>query len=374
MGFKIPHKVASLVFCMAVFGCSQFVSNVTHDQWSAPKGSSAIVSNVIVYRQPGRFCGWPANNGVWHWGNEILVAFNLGYFLEPDPNVDATEHHFDRSKGTRVVMARSKNGGISWHLEQPANLNKESKPIPCPGGINFADPDFAMRIRADRFNVSFDRGKTWSVPYLIPKIGPRPGGRTDYIVNGPSDCMFFLTEGSRPYCARTLDGGKTIHFVSWMAPKPIVYTIMPSTVRVSQNQLVSVMRQSRGEAFRGWIDVFGSVDNGQTWEFVNKCTYTDDRDWNGNPPSMVRLRDGRLCVTYGYRWLAFGIRARLSSDNGKTWSDEIILRSDGLNWDMGYTRTIERSDGKLVTIYYFATAEKPEHCIAATIWDPGKIQ
>ncbi len=29
---------------------------------------------------------------------------------------------------------------------------------------------------------------------------------------------------------------------------------------------------------------------------------------------MIKLRDGRLCLTYGYRAAPFGIRARLSED------------------------------------------------------------
>ena len=24
----------------------------------------------FVYKEPGRFAGWPANGGIWHWGDE----------------------------------------------------------------------------------------------------------------------------------------------------------------------------------------------------------------------------------------------------------------------------------------------------------------
>ena len=50
------------------------------------------------------------------------------------------------------------------------------------------------------------------------------------------------------------------------------------------------------------------------------------------------------------------------------WGDEIHLRDDGRNWDFGYTRTIQRTDGKLVTLYYYTTIENSEQHIAATIW------
>ena len=98
------------------------------------------------------------------------------------------------------------------------------------------------------------------------------------------------------------------------------------------------------------------MDNGETWDFLSKAADTDGgAGGNGNPPSMVRLKDGRRCVTYGYRASSYGIRAKLSEDNGKSWGHEICLRDDGRNWDFGYTRTVQRTDGKLVTLYYYTT-------------------
>ena len=85
---------------------------------------------------------------------------------------------------------------------------------------------------------------------------------------------------------------------------------------------------------------------------------------------MVGLNDGRIVLTYGRRSEPFGIRARISSDSGKSWGDEIHLRDDGRTWDIGYPRTLVRPDGKLVTIYYYTTEKNREQHIAATIWSP----
>jgi hypothetical protein len=49
-----------------------------------------------------------------------------------------------------------------------------------------------------------------------------------------------------------------------------------------------------------------------------------------------------------------------------------VLRDDGGNWDLGYPRTVQRSDGKLVTVYYFNDARRKERHIAATIWDESE--
>jgi hypothetical protein len=84
----------------------------------------------------------------------------------------------------------------------------------------------------------------------------------------------------------------------------------------------------------------------------------------------MRLHDGRLCLTYGYRSEPYGIRARLSSDDGKTWSGEIVVRPNAATWDLGYVRSAERPDGKIVTVYYFNDQPSNERLIAATIWDP----
>ena len=87
---------------------------------------------------------------------------------------------------------------------------------------------------------------------------------------------------------------------------------------------------------------------------------------------MIRLKDGRVCLTYGYRARPYGIRARLSGDGGHTWEPEISLRDDGGGRDLGYPRTVQRLDGKIVTIYYFHDQPKSERYIAASIWDPGQ--
>jgi hypothetical protein len=65
------------------------------------------------------------------------------------------------------------------------------------------------------------------------------------------------------------------------------------------------------------------------------------------------------------------MRARISRDNGKTWGREIVLRDDGAVADLGYARSVQRGDGKLVTSYYYATTTNPEQHIAAPIWDPN---
>jgi hypothetical protein len=169
----------------------------------------------------------------------------------------------------------------------------------------------------------------------------------------------------RVICVRTRDGGKSWAMEGFVGPEPEGndFAIMPSSVRLKDGTILTSIRH------RPFIDMYRSKDGGKTWEFVNKPAPDTGR---GNPPSMILLKDGRLAMTYGYRAEPFGIRARLSSDNGATWGDEIVLRKDAGAWDLGYPRTVQRPDGKIVTIYYYNESKDGDRFIGATIWDPGK--
>ena len=79
-----------------------------------------------------------------------------------------------------------------------------------------------------------------------------------------------------------------------------------------------------------------------------------------------------LCLTYGDRD-ELAILATISTDNGETWSEAVRLREDCTNWDMGYCKSVLRSDGRIVTAYYYNTKDKPEMLIAATIWQPEMV-
>jgi len=195
--------------------------------------------------------------------------------------------------------------------------------------------------------------------------------RTDYLVSGTHDCMVFLTaakpngDEGRAFCARTTDGGETFTFVSWIGSEPKGFAIMPASVRLSDSRILVALRCREGA--RNWIDLYGSNDNGATWDYLNRPVA--NTGIGGNPPTMTKLHDGGLCLTYGYRDAPYGIRARLSADDGVTWDKEIVLRDDGGNHDIGYPRTVQRADGKIVTTYYFNDHPESERYIAATIWE-----
>lgn len=56
------------------------------------------------------------------------------------------------------------------------------------------------------------------------------------------------------------------------------------------------------------------------------------------------------------------------------WSKEIVLRSGAGAWDIGYARSLQRPDGKVVMIYYFNDHPDTERYIGATMWDPSTVR
>ena len=359
--------------------------------------SPSVERHVVVFGEEGRFGGWPANHGIWSWGNEILVGFSIGTHKD----LGTERHNIDREKPEHHVLARSLDGGATWSLEHPAEKGmlineggmrhgttdpRHSEPAPEPilEPIDFTHPQFCMTLRFEhvdrgtsRLYFSYDRGRTWRGPFRVPDLG-RPGvmARTDYIVNGPQDCQALLTvskrngKEGRVVCARTTDGGVTWKLLSYVGPELGGFSIMPSTVRLSETELLTVTRRREGpgEVRHRWIDSWRSRDDGASWEPVGAAV--DDLG-EGNPPSLIHLRDGRLCLTYGVRKPPYEIRAKLSNDDGETWSQPIVLRTGGGGRDLGYPRTLERPDGKIVTVYYFTPGDSPFRQIIATIWDPG---
>jgi hypothetical protein len=350
--------------------------------------------NRNVFYKPGRFGGWPANNGIWAWGNEILVGFELGYH-----SADISGGHAIRgdlpSKG---ALARSLDGGMTWQLEEP--LNFAGTPNDAPEyymespGFDFSAPGFAMRINRGRMFVSKDRGKKWEGPYTmsIDASGEEIGeltSRTDYLVLGPESCLVFMSAETgiveadyqdRSFCALTEDGGRTFRFLAWMTHDTDKRSVMSSTVHLQEGHLVSVMRRKHEQSFgerpslvTNWIEAAESLDHGRTWTSLGKAAETDHGERNGNPPALVSLPGGRLVLAYGYRGRPFGIRMKVSEDGGKSWGKELVVRRDGATWDLGYPRMVLNEQGQILLIYYFTTEDRYEQHIEVSIIDPDEL-
>lgn len=362
------------------------------------------MKNVIVFKESGRYSGWPANYGIWSWGDEIVLGFVTGFH-----KADGQFHSRDKSRPFETMQARSMDGGETWQVAKipaktPGNralsadehmdsslrianvIDNDDVLPPLQESIDFTQPDFALMCARTGLNggakswfyTSSDRCRSWQGPYGLPMFGQAGiAARTDYQVLSKDECLLFLTaavceteHGSHIFCAKTQNGGKTFDFLSWISLGfADGYSNMPASVRISDTRILVATRERRFKNESGqdaWIDVYCTNDNGRTWEYLSRAV--SDTGFGANPPTLTKLRDGRICMTYGYRNKPYGIRAKISEDNGATWGENIILRSDGGSHDIGYPRTIQRADGSMVTAYYYTDTCGGACYIAATIW------
>ena len=378
-------KTITILPCFIL--CTMALTNCQADQEN--------IKHIKVYYEPGMYGGWPANNGIWIWGNEILVGFSKGFYKDLGPS-----HNMDREKPELHLLARSLDGGETWNVEDPGKTGgmvpsgifmavpRTDLPQQASKGftkaINFEHTDFALTARTNdtgaglsRFYYSYDRGHTWDGPFDLPNFGTKgTAARTDYIIVNEKECMLFITAAKsngregRTLCVETTDGGKNWSFVSWIGPEPEGFSIMPASVRLSANEILVTVRRREGSV--RFIAGYMSSDNGRTWSQLDNPV---EDAGIGNPPAMVKMQDGRICLVYGYRAEPnSSIRAKISSDNGKTWSKDYFLRDDGSGQDIGYPRVVQRPDGKIVAIYYFEDeVTGPERYIGATIWSPPAV-
>ena len=362
------------------------------------------MKHSIVYREPGRFAGWPANYGIWSWGNEIVVGFTVGY-LDPQGGF----HARDRTRPCIAMQARSVDGGEIW-VTTPTpcrtlghrGLSADEHVVPAlqaqraldqgcelatgPGTTAFTHPDFALmcartgltRGARSWFYTSENRCSSWEGPYRLSRFGQTGiAARTDYLVSSAQTATLFLTaakpngDEGRVFCARTLDGGQTFSLRSWISPEPQGYQIMPASVRLPGGRILVAVRcqeNRRTKDLRNWIDLYASDDDALSWRYLNRPV--PDTGNGGNPPTLTRMADGRLCLTHGCRSSPFALQARISDDEGLTWGAPITLHAGAGNHDIGYPRTVQRPDSRMVTVYYWNDDPAGERYIVATIWDP----
>ncbi|MGE3316779.1 MAG: sialidase family protein [Planctomycetaceae bacterium] len=362
---------------------------------------SSTVEHTIAAIAKDRFHGWPANNGVWQWGDEILVGFTQGDFvIKGGHNIAGREDS---------LLSRSTDGGRTWTMFDPSGFLDDQHPqfvgerksvLDQP--IDFSNAGLALRIFSDGYHgnadtaggffYSLDRGANWHGPYALNGLTKHPelqgqhiSARTDYLVQDRNRCLVFFSSHppkerrNRVGCMQTVDGGRSFEFLSWVTPSTKFNSVMSQTVQFDDREFVLTYRKIDREGKEpDSIEAFRSADGCRTWEYLSTVKVMKT---HSNPPALVKLRDGRLCCAYGDRH-ASEIRARYSDDKGRTWGPELVIRDDfkpldqdpdsqkrGLA-DLGYVRLVQRSDGRLVAMYYWATAQNPQQHIAVSIWKP----
>jgi len=204
-----------------------------------------------------------------------------------------------RQKELGTYMMRSTDGGINWSPRYSVPVNSPHGPIVLQNG-RLLYPGKAI-WRDERVGVceSTDDGLNWNWLATIPT---RPG-----------------------------DNASRYHELH--------------AVEASNGDLICHIR-NENPADVGQTLQSESTDGGLTWSVPHSINV-----W-GLPSHLLRLRDGRMLMSYSHRRKPIGIQARVSDDSGKSWSEPIRITSDGVTGDMGYPSTVEATDGTMITVWY----------------------
>ncbi len=210
---------------------------------------------------------------------------------------------------------------------------------------------------------STDGGTTWSTAARCPVNSPHGpislrDGRLLYAGKE------LWTGQRRIGVCQSLDDGVTWQWLATIPTRPgddpAEYHELHAIETADRRILVQIRNHNRHNA-RETLQT-ESPDGGHTWTQPKSIGV-----W-GLPSHLLRLRDQRLLMTYGYRRHPFGNQARISEDHGHTWSEPITLSADGHSGDLGYPSTVQLTDDSLLTVWYEQLANQPKAVLRQAHW------
>lgn len=391
-------------------------SNFLDRGQTTPLASPPVITGLthsILHYDKAHYCGHPRMVGFAYFGNgELLV----GHFHAPSKYQVYDDVRHVAYQGRAVcLMQRSTDGGKSWPKENDIIVYDRTKSpaeeaaflgqspdkratdlnMFSPNSLFFSQHTSELRPPVRTFFLrSIDKGKTWE---SVPTVVKHPDGddlfltRHDTPVIRMPDGKTLLgsfTMGDKksgkeldgePAIFQSTDQGLTWTFLS----RPVVdksgtgRMIYPTLLLLPNGDLQCyvVHLKRRDETVKGVqnaISVVASKDGGKTWSNPLPIVGQGNHCWK-NPgheglmyrsPWPILLKDGRILVVFARRRMPAGIGGVVSSDGGKTWSPEFVVRDDAKKWnekkheegdwgDLGYPVGCQLEDGSIFIAYYF---------------------
>ena len=358
------------------------------------------MKHVVLYQRQGFYTGWPLPGRLpdgrlfvvvqsspfaehYALGERVtLVSDDDGesWSRSDDPALppnwpgSSTRECHDRFAGVLADGTWLAAGGVGWEVWPPADRERAERlgllirqhPDPNSDHIIVGGHRVFVQWSTDE-GATWNR-REWQVPGASRLVSfPRPALLADGTVLVPvydllSVYVLRITAGPTCELIPLPGSGRLGNEFGVVETEP--GTVLAHIRHAPQD------KEGDGYLLEAWSD-----DGGLTWSHALQTGI-----W-GYPPHLLKLRDGRILCSRGYRRDPMGVRAVLSSDGGRSWdlAKEVVLRDDAVaRWgnplaahspgDVGYPLSVERADGRIFTAYYFPAEDGTVHA-AATTWE-----
>lgn len=282
---------------------------------------------------------------------------------------------------------------VSWFCASKEYFRRQDRDKYADWASGIPD-DLDTKLMGGNYIISEDGGKTWSEIYSMPEGMFTPHGLIINPDGGLTSVGYLkydkvLKRWGTGIAVRTTDGTMDENGFVWsdaivIADSDTQYSWdfqEPYGIYNDDGVLIVVMRADKG-----------------LYQCELQPGATKFSDWHKianvqeSPAHMFEHSSGVMVMTYGYRGIyvdpntggtvsyterdkdVLGIRARLSYDGGLTWTREVVLTtdakvtSDNLS-DLGYTSSVEISNGKILTVYYQRDKYETKASIYQVVWE-----
>ena len=289
---------------------------------------------------------------------------------------------FNKPRHGRIVgdidCWASQDGGRTWEkrgtpgphdtpgtnrVNHAAGLANNGDLIVICSGTTNVPPVRSFRFLQPWVSRSSDGGRTWSIDkqtaptkapdgeMWIPFGDVLPGNDAALRV-----AVYAAAADNRVYILRSPDDGKT-----WGQFVPLDKNNLrneTALLHLGDGKWLAAARSSA-------LHLYVSADDADTWQPKGPLTGGAQ-----HPGHFLRLRDGRVLLSYGNRTgTVKGVEVLQSDDEGKTWSAPVRV----VDWqgDGGYPSSVQLADGQVLTAYYAAKIEGHDgYHMGVVIWDP----
>ncbi len=367
----------------------------------------------IVFKDPKQYCSFPSV--VCLADGTILVAFRQAGENSVMNSKNGSPTHHDPDSRIRIAISIDLGSSFtltpfSFQANAPYGVNDPSLSILNDGSLllricqvevlhshqrkllknplaaHRPDLKTVMAVAAQLFFQSFDGGKTWTDPWPLDCPGFENSASRDSITELEDGTLLqpvyqsLPTKTEEAWLIRSWDKGKTWGDAALMAKDDEgKYSMIQginynesSVINIGNGHLIGVVRADSSYYSDGNFMPIGGAG-----ELITLFSENAGFSWSkpfpsgiwGQPAQLLKLKEGVLLCTFGFRKQPYSVKACLSYDNGKNWEvgQTIILAEGAPVYDIGYPGSAILPDGSIISVYYWVD-ENLTRYIESVVW------